>query len=177
MPNHILNILKVHGSDESVKAVFNHIKGEEGQPIDFNKIIECPLELNIEEGFDTYTGLKAALFQLDEFNFREFKNEYDKVRQWNELRAKNALFNGKCALRNIVKYDAATWYKWRIKNWGTKWNAYDIQMIDDYTIKFDTAWSGVPSLIEVLSTMFPDVTLEYCYADEDAGCNTFRVCF
>lgn len=65
------------------------------------------------------------------------------------------------------------WYSWSLENWGTKWNAYsqpDERNTED-TIYFQTAWSGVPDLISKLAWIFPDVTIEYSYADEDFGYN------
>jgi len=66
---------------------------------------------------------------------------------------------------------ARDWYSWACKNWGTKWNAYEVDAADA-CITFDTAWSGVPDLITELSLKFPDVTFGYAYADEDTGNNT-----
>ncbi len=36
---------------------------------------------------------------------------------------------------------------------------------------FDTAWEGVPLLIQTLSEKFPDIEFLYAYADEDLGSN------
>lgn len=59
-----------------------------------------------------------------------------------------------------------------IQKWGTKWNAYDTEMIDDYSIIFLTAWAGVPKLIQKLSIFHPEVEFEYIFADEDVSYNT-----
>lgn len=63
------------------------------------------------------------------------------------------------------------WYEWCIANWGTKWNAIGTELIDTNVIMFDTAWSGVPELMQKLSSKFPNVTLHYDFADEDFGYN------
>ena len=42
---------------------------------------------------------------------------------------------------------------------------------DDNALFFNTAWSGVPDLMEKLSTIFPDIKFEYAFADEDFGYN------
>jgi len=47
-------------------------------------------------------------------------------------------------LDNLEQFGAPTWYEWRVMNWGTKWNAYDVVLEgDDEEIKmrFDSAWS------------------------------------
>ena len=57
---------------------------------------------------------------------------------------------------------------WARKNWGTKWGPYE-QRHEDDTIYFNTAWNGVPDLVRKIAWIFPDVNIEYSYADEDLG--------
>ena len=90
----------------------------------------------------------------------------------------HTLYNlGKTAAENIANYGAKTWYEWCNREWGTKWNAYDQKKINDNTIEFQTAWAGVPELIEKLSNQFPELTISYMYADEDWGCNVGEYLF
>lgn len=70
-----------------------------------------------------------------------------------------------------VRHDPDNWYNWNIKNWGTKWNGYVNLKHDDSTFTFETAWSGVPSILEVMAKNHPNVILNYMYADEDIGSN------
>lgn len=50
---------------------------------------------------------------------------------------------------NLEKYGYANWYDWNCANWGTKWDAYDIEIVSEYydgdvselTVTFDTAWA------------------------------------
>ncbi|MBR1382210.1 MAG: hypothetical protein IJ555_00115 [Ruminococcus sp.] len=69
-------------------------------------------------------------------------------------------------------------YNWCISNWGTKWNSYGYESIDNPddsdTISFLTAWSAPHPVLEKLTTMFPSVTVEHEWADEDIGCNCGR---
>ena len=48
------------------------------------------------------------------------------------------------AKRMLKKYGAKDWYDWRNKNWGTKWNSVDTEIIQDeregLTYTFVTAW-------------------------------------
>ena len=55
------------------------------------------------------------------------------------------------------------WYEWRSKNWLTKWNAHDQEMINDHSISFYTAWSPPIPVIEALSEMFPDIVFKISY--------------
>ena len=74
------------------------------------------------------------------------------------------------AKRNKEKYGAEDWYRWRIDNWDTKWNACSTEVIDDTTVEFDTAWSTPTNVIRKLSEKF-DVRVRVKYADEDIGSN------
>jgi hypothetical protein len=50
---------------------------------------------------------------------------------------------------NREKYGFANWYDWNCANWGTKWDAYDSEIISEHydgdiaelTVTFDTAWA------------------------------------
>jgi hypothetical protein len=72
---------------------------------------------------------------------------------------------------NRKKYGHTTWYDWCVENWGTKWNAYSCQKVSDTIYTFETAWAGVPNLIEKMSQQFPNVKILYKYSDEDTGSN------
>ena len=71
----------------------------------------------------------------------------------------------------------SSWYDWRVSHWGSKWNAYQTELAEDNTIEFNTAWSNVKPVILALSEKFPDVEMNYCWADEDIGCNMGDVTF
>ena len=78
---------------------------------------------------------------------------------------------------SITRGDEEKWgrentcLEWMRRNWGTKWGAYsqpDLRNTED-TIYFQTAWNGVPELIQKVAWIFPNVILEYSFADEDLG--------
>ena len=77
---------------------------------------------------------------------------------------------GKAYIDNILEYGADTWYDWCCNNWGTKWNACDAEIGDDY-LEFETAWSAPFPVISKLSHRFPELTFRHEYADEDLGSN------
>lgn len=81
---------------------------------------------------------------------------------------------GRQAFQNEQKYGAATWYKWRIRNWGTKWNAYGYEdgvQFDGHSLRFWSAWSPPQPVIAKLSEMYPDLDFVHQFADEDIGHN------
>ena len=170
MPNHIVNILRVNGSKEQANKVFAYMKTNHSE-FDFNKIIPMPEELNIESSSDGRVGMEYLLYKSKD-GFERYVDTYERIEKLPEERKNKIIELGRRYLSNIAKLGYTNWYDWCNANWGTKWNAYDIEKIDDYTIEFNTAWSGVSDLIRQLSLKFPDVEFEYTYADEDAGYNT-----
>lgn len=64
------------------------------------------------------------------------------------------------------------WYSWRFEHWGTKWDAYDIEIRSPTTLKFETAWSHPFVIIEaIVKNILPNTKLHIKYADEDFGYN------
>lgn len=83
----------------------------------------------------------------------------------------NKMFEiGKKYVELYHKYGYRDWCDWSIKNWGTKWNAYntDVEFVDECTaiITFDTIFAGIPNLIAKLVENYPALAFEYFYADE-----------
>ena len=64
------------------------------------------------------------------------------------------------------------WYDWRLKNWDTKWDAYDVQVTDDdpdqLEIEFDTAWSPPEAVCHALRDKYPDLAVSWFY--DEPGC-------
>ncbi len=65
-----------------------------------------------------------------------------------------------------------TWYDWNRANWGTKWNCCACEKMNDNIFIFETAWGGVPIIVNTISKQFPDIEFIYEFADEDTGYNT-----
>ena len=90
------------------------------------------------------------------------------------------VFSGILGREDEEKYGKENcWYDWCCKNWGTKWNAYGQpnKGNTENTICFETAWDGVPDLIQKLAWIFPNVIIEYSYSDEDFGYNVGKYRF
>ena len=77
----------------------------------------------------------------------------------------------------IPEPDNIDWYNWRIKNWGCKWDAseVDFTMIDKEPCKgiytFTTPWSPPMKWLETVSTKYPDLIFYIRFEDE--GFNFF----
>lgn len=67
------------------------------------------------------------------------------------------------------------WYEWNVHHWGTKWKTFDVYIDkDNLTIEFQTAWTGVPKVIETLSIHFPKTRMRYEYETEDGYSEEFE---
>ena len=64
------------------------------------------------------------------------------------------------------------WYDWRIQNWDTKWDAYDVVVTDDdpesVEIEFNTAWSPPEAICSAIREQYPDVSVSWFY--DEPGC-------
>ena len=180
MPNHIINHVTIKGKVDSLQSLYNSIITiERGKnTIDFNKIVPMPESLNIEDGSNTYFGIKHYQRFLEYFSQLpdadieaaelDFLDMYPiEDNRW-EL--------GKTAMKNKQQYGHETWYGWRIENWGTKWNAYECECELDLEneqilMTFQTAWSSPSPIFERLSYEHPDISVRVEWADEDYGFN------
>ena len=64
------------------------------------------------------------------------------------------------------------WYDWRVQNWDTKWDAYDVEVTDDdpecLEIQFNTAWSPPEAICNKIREDFPDIAISWFY--DEPGC-------
>jgi len=64
------------------------------------------------------------------------------------------------------------WYDWRLANWDTKWDAYDVVVTDDdpecTEIEFNTAWSPPEAICSAIREQYPDVSVSWFY--DEPGC-------
>lgn len=158
MPNHITNKLTWEldlGESKVIDKVFNlmdyvttSVKNEEEETIDnkwfdFEKIVPKTKE-NTEKYWIEKEGSNLQISNLQE-----------------DIR----LING-----TLYCFD---WYRWRLYNWDTKWNAYNCSGLEEGSdeITFDTAWSTPEAIIKALSIIHPNYIFRCEYADEDIGSN------
>lgn len=170
MPNHVINILTITGDKKKVQAVLTQIqskKKEDGTfaAIDFNEVVPMPEDLSIESGSSAQTAkaIIADMLKNPEFSIKEYALEnLEKL-----TRSASVL----PYLKNYFKYGSTDWYDWCYKHWGTKWNAYSVEITGKSQIQFQTAWSTPLPVIQKLSEQHKDVTIRVEFADEDLGAN------
>jgi|TARA_R110000787_G_scaffold150692_5_gene264617 hypothetical protein len=79
------------------------------------------------------------------------------------------------------------WYDWSIENWGTKWNANNVEgdvEVDKYgkkaqflhlTYRFETAWDTPREVIRALFKQWPELEFDGGYIHEGyEGCGNFN---
>ena len=64
------------------------------------------------------------------------------------------------------------WYDWRIQNWDTKWDCYDVSIDDDdpenLEVSFNTAWSPPEAICNRIRKDYPDVSVSWFF--DEPGC-------
>ena len=64
------------------------------------------------------------------------------------------------------------WYDWRLANWDTKWDAYDVHIVDDdhdqLEVEFETAWSPPEAICHQIREDYPDLSVSWFY--DEPGC-------
>lgn len=160
MPNHITNRVKFKSDDRlKVEAIMQKIASPEN-PFDFNQIIPMPKEL---------VGTTSPAFVVEDEKYQEEYAKYLAEKDKEHSFARMPITR-KMQVDYLNRFGADSWYEWSLKNWDTKWNSYSHKVEGD-TITFETAWSHPDIIIRTLSEMFPDVTMEVEFADEDIGSN------
>lgn len=120
---------------------------------DYKNAINLNIAEHIQSDFYEFSKI------VSEMNEKEVDSLYDK---------------GKVYAENLREYGAMNWYDWRVKHWGTKWDAFDTDMFrinNIVTVTFSTAWACCQPIIEAICKKFNDCTVECDYADEDYGYN------
>lgn len=138
-------------SDEQAKSVFTWFTNRE------LKDARCMIESHLKRD-------NAPSWMLDMIRDKENVTDIEVV--------KVALQYGLKYEYNRLMYGFETWYGWSIEYWGTKWNAVNSFILENFgQWKFETAWAAPIPVIRTLSMIFPDVTFTLEYADEDIGNN------
>ncbi len=186
MPNHVTNKIVIHSP--KAEEVLAFVKSEKSD-FDFNTLIPMPESLGIEESSTKDAAFVYVLTDgyKNEENFsapfrhrKYFGSVFNDFSSWeSELKSSKVDFDrinvdaeklsqfinlGNQVAENYNKYGCSSWYQWCPKNWGTKWNAYDV-LVKDNSIIFDTAWSAPLPVTDILIKKF-NLTCTYKAYDE-----------
>ena len=142
MPNWVYNYLTVEGSKEDIAK----LKAQVGATVKtkYKSADEVDEEVDREPIFSFMNILPPPEDKLDEYH------------------AVHGYANGEKT--GDTEYN---WYNFNVREWGTKWDARDVDLLEDdetyLHYKFDTAWSPPTEVIAKLAEQNPNlnITLEY----------------
>jgi hypothetical protein len=141
-------IICKHKTDQYDFMWFNMLTGEShNRGKEKNTGLPSEYEPEITQGFFAFPDFKKVIPPPDDPAYSDQPNQ------------------------QIAKTSPNWWYNWNCDNWGTKWGGYSYVREGINIFQFQTAWSGVPKIIEVISKAFPDLQMIYTWADEDSGSN------
>lgn len=196
MPNHVRNIIAFSGPEEEIERVKREIAapGREGEAdyiLDFNALVPMPEDLAIVSGSATRISLAAAEYletgklEADDGGLIRLAKDYAALMETDPKRAPAGFSDylrelsaskdspldltlGEKARKNIERYGCPTWYEWRNRHWGTKWNSYDCSENPENPreISFSTAWAPPVPVFEKLAARYPEIAFSVKSSDE-----------
>lgn len=158
MPNWTSNQITVEGDREQVLKLKTEMnQGTPGGSVfDFNKLIPMPQSLfNLSSGSNTIDGQKCKVWITEK---GPDSKKFDRLLTPEEQAEVNAT-------------GFESWYDWACHNWGTKWNACNPEIFDEYEgfleYRFDTAWCQPQPIFDALKKKYPDLDIKCRWRDED----------
>ena len=143
MPNHTQNevLIGTNTNEEqeilALQILKNDLGIKDGQ-FDFNGIVPMPKEIR-----------KGAEISTEDFLDGKEIKDYELVM------GKYVPKDWKIRNKLIRDYGSDNWYDWAKNHWGTKWNAYDVEICEDkenyLQVDFTTAWDSPREVAEKLS--------------------------
>jgi hypothetical protein len=179
MPSWINNEIALRGVAAKRQAFKESVAGDK-RAFDFNRLVPMPPSLSISCGSDTDLGL--ACWSQPHFDhqssFGWFAGQYPSIGSPRQLRTylmdhePRIVEVGKRAAANLAEYGVPTWYEWRVKNWGTKWNARRAELTEDaglLVFHFDTPYDAPRALVAPLLKRAHELGLSVTWIVDHAG--------
>ena len=159
MPNHCHNRVTIYGSGndtDETRAQIAKIKQIFEDESCFTQIIPEPDWVN--------TPLMSS--DVKRYSFSKPKGKVGELPQYVDTAYGQSL-----RFKSTDEVDDR-WYDWRLQNWDTKWDAYDVVVTDDdpecLEIEFNTAWSPPEAICSAIREQYPDVSVSWFY--DEPGC-------
>lgn len=177
MPNWTTNTVTIRG-DASLLETIRQFLCSEDNLFDFNNILPMPQSLNIEAGGIMTKAMAMAGNEPGSEEYEKAKNDIHLPRHIHDVpegypnilqTEEDVIALGKVYLDNMKQYGTPTWYDWRSRMWGTKWNACHTELVTagktELVYRFDTAWEEPEPVIRVLAEKYPaaSITMEFSY--------------
>jgi len=166
VPNHCANDLYITGLKKDVQECLDGILDKEKQTLSFQKIVPMPKEIQ---------GIQVGGKKIDGVNYKHWREEPSTEAFTDDIICIGISDEEIESFEE--RYGATSWYDFNIRNWGTKWGAYDQVMTDEITpagarlvtINFETAWSPPEPIILKIIRMFPKVLIRLEYFEGGMG--------
>lgn len=149
MPNWVRNQVTITGAPEKVEALKKQVGATTQIPgVEYVKDSEGKMVKGEDDSW-----LTTPVIHTDENPVFSF---------WNIVRPGHP--------DEIESYREQGWYDWNIANWGCKWDARDVEELDEseghWHIAFDTPWGSPTQVFETLSLQHPDVMVHVEWTEE-----------
>ena len=176
MPNIVWNKVVCEGiaAMPIYRTIETTVNGENEHIKEFDFNVAIPEPEGLEDapgGWENRSYLwliKKMLMSHTAVYMRDLINEVvlaAEMRMWNvQPEAPKGL---ESHIRNLIRTGEPSWYEWRRRHWGTKWNAYETNIVDSDTIVFKTAWNPVPTVIKEFAERFGLKKIEYSWVSEE----------
>ena len=152
MPNHCYNRVTFYSANTEDVAKLKQIFTDENT---FTQIIPEPDWAN--------TPLMSS--DMPKYDWDKPKGKVGELPQYVEDPWKRLVFKS-------TDMSDDRWYDWRLANWDTKWDCYDVEILDDdieqVELGFNTAWSPPEAICSAIREQYPDVSISWFY--DEPGC-------
>lgn len=134
MPNHITNEIRVVGGTNKERLAFIRSITNKRGLIDFNNITRMPNSMHIDESTDVERMASAiAGFHMADFFFGDVETVEEvtvdlRSRGYQASHIKKVKRQAQMRIDNKRRHGFYSWYDWSRAKWGTKWNAYSVEM-------------------------------------------------
>jgi hypothetical protein len=178
MPNWCSNSVQVEGPADEVKRFKEFVAGDNGS-FDFNRILPRPEIYDYTaSGGRTFDGKSHRSWYSPPRNDPPTDLTGEALQEWHSEEHKR-VFDAERPFTpeeqaELRKHGADNWYDWCVNNWGTKWNAGDVDLAEEYIpenpneegmleYQFDTAWGPPEGIVRKLRKEFPNLTINWGY--------------
>ena len=160
MPNHCYNRVSFYSDNEDhVKELYEIFESGTNPYVDktvFGQIIPEP----------DWTKIPLKESELKEYSFSQPKGEVGELPIMSDDKFKGLHFAS-------TGHQDDRWYNWRVRNWGTKWDAYSLEIDDDsmpygFEVNFESAWSPPEEIHSAISEQFDGLSMSWFY--DEPGC-------
>ena len=150
MPNHCYNTFTIYGTPKELAKVKAFVKTKVPKATPAKELVSSLTEEVVIKDFD-FNAVKP----------------YPKKFAMMDKNGEEETKKGNWGFKNGFNSGG---YDWCCKNWGTKWNSYDgegMEEEDDYLrYSFTTAWSPPTPIFEAISKKFPSLEIETSWTEE-----------